>query len=404
MKRKEVLNNSLLWFGAAVSVAEIFTGSLLAPLGFKKGLVAIFIGHIIGGILMYLAGMIGGKTKLESIKSSGISVGRIGSYGFSILNILQLIGWTAVMIIGGARALNGIFKSLWGFDNINVFSILICALIILWVIIGLENLGKINSVIISSLFILSLILAGIVFKDSAVVSSVDTNEISMGLGIELSVAMCLSWLPLIGDYTSQSKYPKAVTMASVLAYFFGGSLMYAIGLGSSIYANTSDISQILLAAGLGTVALLIVLLSTVTTTFLDVYSAGVSFDNISQRFGRKKVMTIISIIGLLIAIYFNIEHYESFLLLIGSVFSPMISIMIADVFISKKMQVSKGIDITGIVLWLIGFILYRMSLSISTPLGNSVPVIFLTVLIATVVRKIESNNIKEGEYQYGKNN
>jgi putative hydroxymethylpyrimidine transporter CytX len=404
MKRKEVLNNSLLWFGAAVSVAEIFTGSLLAPLGFKKGLVAIFIGHIIGGILMYLAGMIGGKTKLESIKSSGISVGRVGSYGFSILNILQLIGWTAVMIIGGARALNGIFKSLWGFDNINVFSILICALIILWVIIGLENLGKINSVIISSLFILSLILAGIVFKDSSVVSSVDTNEISMGLGIELSVAMCLSWLPLIGDYTSQSKYPKAVTMASVLAYFFGGSLMYAIGLGSSIYANTSDISQILLAAGLGTVALLIVLLSTVTTTFLDVYSAGVSFDNISQRFGRKKVMTIISIIGLLIAIYFNIEHYESFLLLIGSVFSPMISIMIADVFISKKMQVSKGIDITGIVLWLIGFILYRMSLSISTPLGNSVPVIFLTVLIATVVRKIESNNIKEGEYQYGKNN
>ncbi|MCT4631483.1 MAG: putative hydroxymethylpyrimidine transporter CytX [Firmicutes bacterium] len=404
MKRKEVLNNSLLWFGAAVSVAEIFTGSLLAPLGFKKGLVAIFIGHIIGGILMYLAGMIGGKTKLESIKSSGISVGRVGSYGFSILNILQLIGWTAVMIIGGARALNGIFNSLWGFDNINVFSILICALIILWVIIGLENLGKINSVIISSLFILSLILAGIVFKDSAVVSSVDTNEISMGLGIELSVAMCLSWLPLIGDYTSQSKYPKAVTMASVLAYFFGGSLMYAIGLGSSIYANTSDISQILLAAGLGTVALLIVLLSTVTTTFLDVYSAGVSFENISQRFGRKKVMTIISIIGLLIAIYFNIEHYESFLLLIGSVFSPMISIMIADVFISKKMQVSKGIDITGIVLWLIGFILYRMSLSISTPLGNSVPVIFLTVLIATVVRKIESNNIKEGEYQYGKNN
>jgi len=30
-----------LWFGAAVSMAEIFTGGLLAPLGFSEGLKAL---------------------------------------------------------------------------------------------------------------------------------------------------------------------------------------------------------------------------------------------------------------------------------------------------------------------------------------------------------------------------
>ncbi|HCC01111.1 MAG TPA: putative hydroxymethylpyrimidine transporter CytX, partial [Ruminococcaceae bacterium] len=37
--------NGLIWFGAALSIAEILTGTLLAPLGFAKGLLAILIGH-----------------------------------------------------------------------------------------------------------------------------------------------------------------------------------------------------------------------------------------------------------------------------------------------------------------------------------------------------------------------
>ena len=47
-KRTSVFENSLIWFGAAVSIAEILTGTYFAPLGFTKGLLAILIGHIIG--------------------------------------------------------------------------------------------------------------------------------------------------------------------------------------------------------------------------------------------------------------------------------------------------------------------------------------------------------------------
>lgn len=41
-----------LWFGAAVSLAEIMTGSAIAPLGIKKGLAVIIIGHIIGCLIL----------------------------------------------------------------------------------------------------------------------------------------------------------------------------------------------------------------------------------------------------------------------------------------------------------------------------------------------------------------
>ncbi len=46
--RTSLFENGLIWFGAAVSIAEIITGTYFAPLGFSKGLLTIIIGHIIG--------------------------------------------------------------------------------------------------------------------------------------------------------------------------------------------------------------------------------------------------------------------------------------------------------------------------------------------------------------------
>lgn len=62
-KQTSVLDNGLIWFGAAVSIAEIVTGTLFAPLGFAKGLAAIVLGHIIGCALLFFSGLIGGKTR-----------------------------------------------------------------------------------------------------------------------------------------------------------------------------------------------------------------------------------------------------------------------------------------------------------------------------------------------------
>ena len=58
-KRTGLFENGLIWFGAGVSIAEILTGTYLAPLGMGKGLAAIIVGHIIGCLMLFLAGVIG---------------------------------------------------------------------------------------------------------------------------------------------------------------------------------------------------------------------------------------------------------------------------------------------------------------------------------------------------------
>ncbi|MEF9970699.1 MAG: cytosine permease, partial [Oscillospiraceae bacterium] len=86
-------SNGLIWFGAAVSIAEILTGTLIAPLGFGRGLTAILIGHIIGCALLYFAGMIGARSEKSAMETVKFSFGQKGSLLFSLLNVLQLVGW-----------------------------------------------------------------------------------------------------------------------------------------------------------------------------------------------------------------------------------------------------------------------------------------------------------------------
>ena len=56
-KRTSLFENGLTWFGAAVSIAEIITGTYFASLGFQKGLAAILLGHLIGCALLFFAGV-----------------------------------------------------------------------------------------------------------------------------------------------------------------------------------------------------------------------------------------------------------------------------------------------------------------------------------------------------------
>ena len=55
MKKTSIYENGLIWFGAAVSIAEILTGTYYAPMGFKDGFLAIIVGHTIGFALLYFA-------------------------------------------------------------------------------------------------------------------------------------------------------------------------------------------------------------------------------------------------------------------------------------------------------------------------------------------------------------
>lgn len=385
--RTSVFSNGLIWFGAGVSLAEILTGTYFAPLGFGKAMAAILLGHLIGGIMMFAAGMIGAKERRSAMETVKMSFGEKGSLLFAILNVLQLIGWTSIMIYDGALAADGLLHTgLW------IWALVIGALIILWIVIGLTNLGKLNTIAMTALFILSLILFKVIFFGTAVAGPiVDDGSLTFGAAVELAVAMPLSWLPLISDYTREAEKPFAATLVSVLTYSVVSIFMYMIGMGAAIFTGEYDIAQIMVKTGLGVVGLLIIVFSTVTTTFLDAYSAGVSSVSISSKIKEKWAAVVVTIIGTVAAMLYPMDNITNFLYLIGSVFAPMIAVQIADYFILKKADAAeKEFQWTNLLIWLIGFTAYRLLMHVDTPVGNTLPDMAITIVLCLIVGKIAS--------------
>ncbi|ADY56673.1 hydroxymethylpyrimidine transporter CytX [Syntrophobotulus glycolicus DSM 8271] len=376
----------LIWFGAAVSISEILTGGLIAPLGFAQGLAAIVIGHVIGVLLLGLCGIIGFRNKIPAIESTRISFGKFGSYGFSVLNILQLVGWTAVMIIMAARSANDISNALWGFNSTSAWCIVIGALICIWIATGIKNSAKLNYAAISLLFILTVILSTVVFKDTSIFSRTSDGTMSFGAAVELSVIMPLSWLPLIADYTRFGRSSKGSFWGSVSGYFLGSCWMYIIGLGGTLLTANYEPSAMLLAANMGIAALGIVVLATVTTTYLDAYSAGVSYLNIHRNANEKVIALLMCAIGTLIAIYTSIEQYIDFLYYIGSVFAPLFAILLTEYFVFRKTGIREGHNLfsANVILWLIGVGLYYQFVKYDLPFGSTIPVMLIISLLCVV--------------------
>ena len=77
-----------------------------------------------------------------------------------------------------------------------------------------------------------------------------------------------------------------------------------------------------------------------------------------------------AVIGTIAACLYPMDNITDFLYLIGSVFAPMIAIQIADFFLLKKKEIRLDLDITKIIIWIVGFIIYRLLMQIDLPVGT----------------------------------
>ncbi|WDF81898.1 putative hydroxymethylpyrimidine transporter CytX [Lacticaseibacillus pabuli] len=374
-------DNVLLWFGAAISLAEMISGTLFAPLGLAQGALAIVLGHLIGGLLMLGCGLIGARTRQPAMVTTKYTFGRIGGGWFASLNVLQLLGWTAVMVITGAQACQLFLPVSLGF-----WAAVIGAVTVLWLVIGLQDLGPLNRVAMLALLAACVYLSvRILGAGSGTVH--ETGSLSFGAALELAIAMPLSWLPLISDYTSKAKKPVHATVWSVIVYNLTSGWMYLIGLFGVVLTGQTQIAALMQHFGMGIIALVVVILATITTTFLDVFSAGVSGNTLFNRLPVKWQAIGITVAGTVVGIFVPMSAYENFLYWISSVFVPMAVIQIVDYFFGHHRS-TMAMDWPRMVLWICGVALYRYFLTIQTPLGSTIPVVIILAILSAILTRV----------------
>ncbi|OGP57543.1 MAG: hydroxymethylpyrimidine transporter CytX [Deltaproteobacteria bacterium RBG_13_49_15] len=386
-------NLFFLWFGAAISVAEILTGGFLADLGIIKGLWAILLGHLVGTFLLVMGGVIGYRERLPAIMSTRISFGKQGSYLISLINIMQLIGWTAIMIIEGGNAINGVAKSLWGFDHPHLAACVIGLFVGFWVFVGVHGFKTLNMVAVSLLLVLTVIMSVVVLTQPMDVSTIKSSG-TFWAGFELSIIMPLSWFPLIADYTSMSRSEKGSWLAPFAGYFIGSCWMYAIGLIGAIFSGSPDPTHMMVAVRLGIIAMLIIGLSTITTTFLDVFSAAVSTLNIFPKINRRGAAVGYALAGTVFAMFFPIEAYTSFLYILGSVFAPLIAILLDDYFLLKVDLRNRKGDVAAGLSMGIGIAFYYLIKPLDIVIGPTFATILFTLALHPLLRRLYHPHIR----------
>lgn len=380
-----------LWFGASVSTAEILTGGMLAPLGLAGGLAVILLGHLVGGLIFFGAAKMSSQTGLNAIGVSQLSFGTVGPKLFGAVNVLQLVGWTAVMVILGSQSLDAIAGQLWGFHNPWVWKLVLGALLLIWAASGLEGIRKLNTAAVILLLGLTAVLAWVVFHsvpEAVPASAQPPASLGFSDGLELVVVMPLTWLPLVGDYTRRAATGRG-NLAAAVGYVIGSVWMYSVGLFSALNLGTADPSLQMLKAGLGLVGLAIIAISTATSGFLDVVSSGISFRNIVPAVNEKLAALVLGAVGVILALSFPMDQYQNFLYILGALFAPLYAVLLGDFLFLKNRSVKSGLfSLLSFVSWACGVGLYYLFQNLGSALGATVPTFVLTLVLSLALKKI----------------
>ena len=402
-KRTSLFSNGIIWFGVAISVSEIEAGIEIGAASAPDSLwLPLILGHVLGGVLLFFVGLIGAHVRLNAMETTASTFGKYGSKFFAALNVFQLLAWVAVLNAQGAAALAGLNLPI----SFPLTCIILAVLIAIWVFVGLKRSANVTTVVMAALAILLAILSvklfGLNNASGATVAGVTAGtaagtaaSAAALLGFwnifEISIAMPVSWLPVISDYTKDVENPVKATAVSAAAYTFASLWMYILGIEIAGIGVNNSIAQAILLAGLGIPGIIIVVLSTVTTNFLAANSAGESSKAIYGKINPKIAGVVVSLLSAALAISGIMEHYISFLYLIASVFAPMAAVLLVSFYFGKagaSVDQNSGASASGkafwlwnLFAWLAGFAVYQVAERLdSVPLGPTL----LAVIVSAV--------------------
>ncbi|NLU00638.1 MAG: putative hydroxymethylpyrimidine transporter CytX [Pseudomonas lundensis] len=381
-----------LWFSLGIGLMVLQTGALLAPgLGLSGGLLATFLGTLVGVALLASVGVIGCDTGLSSMAALKLSLGSRGALLPALLNVLQLIGWGAFEIIVmrdaasllGARA----FSDASVFSNPLLWTLFFGALATLLAVSG--PLTFVRKVLRK--WGIWLLLAACLWLTWNLFSKADLGalwaqkgdgSLPLAVGFDIAIAMPLSWLPLIADYSRFGKRAKKVFGGTAAGFFLGNVWLMSLGVAYTLaFAPSGEVNALLLAlagAGLG-IPLLLILLDESENAFADIHSAAVS-GGVLWRLKVEHLALAIGGICTLIACFAPLAQYQNFLLLIGSAFAPLFGVVLVDHFLVRKRsaQVTTALFCwPALLAWAGGVSTYHLLANVYPDVGATLPALVL---------------------------
>jgi NCS1 family nucleobase:cation symporter-1 len=366
---------TVLWANLGVSLLVLVIGALLVPaLTLRDALLAILVGGLIGNAMVATAGMIGADARVPSMVLLRAPLGRRGSYIPTALNALQCLGWATFELIIIAAAASALSDEVFGVEAKTAWTIGFGALAAAFALLG--PVGFVRRIL--RRFGVWIVLASLVYLTWWALSEADIGALwdapaqggsTFWLGVDLVIAITVSWVPLVSDYTRFSKERAPAFWGSGAGYFIGGTWMLALGIFIVLSRGVSDPVEIppaVAAAGFAAaLALLAVTIDETDEAFANIYSTAVSLQNVVPAVEQRVLIAAVALASTLGALLIELRNYETFLLLLGSFFVPLFGVLLADWLVSGARYTSAQIFNAPawrpelLAAWLLGFLLYH---------------------------------------------
>jgi nucleobase:cation symporter-1, NCS1 family len=355
------LGVSLLGFTGAIFVLQP-GGSGTPELSLAAGLTAIVLGTVLGTLPVALAGLPGTRTGAPAMVLLRGLFGAKLSYLPTVLNILQCLGWAVFELVTIATAAHTVAPALprWGY------------ILIAGVATALLTIRPLGAIRILRRYVTTAVVVVLVYLFIQLVRRplppfTHGTWSGFWVAVDTVVAAAISFAPLAADYTRHSRSEAAAVNGVFFGYSFTQVLCYVIGLLALVtvaHGNANDIYGAFIALPVGAIGFGILAVRELDQSFANAYSTAASTQNLRPLWDRRVLAIAISALATVGALFLNINDYENFLILLGSVFVPMSAVLIIDFFVLAKghWDLSPAAPTRWLMLvpWAVGFVTYQL--------------------------------------------
>lgn len=392
VRRLGDLDFAVLWGDLGIGLLVLVTGALLVPgLGLPAALGAIAVGSVLGCIPLALVGRAGAREGVPGMVLLRPVLGARGSSVPTLLNIAQLVGWTAFELWAMALVASRITGSVFGLDGFYVW-LAIAALVCLGLSLGGPVLVVRRWMERFGIWVLGAAALWITVR---VLTTTDLGALwsapgaggfpTFGGAVDLVIAMPVSWIPLVADYNRFARRGVSSAAGTFAGYLGANVWFYALGallvLSASAVPDPAGIGDSIVAVTGGALVLIVLLVGETDEAFADIYSTAVSAQNVAPRLRQRPAIVAVTAVGVGLAAWLfgqpqqGVVTYEYFLLLIGSVFVPLFAVFLADYHLRARGRYGeerifgapKGIRFGSFAAWILGFITYHAFTEAAAP-------------------------------------
>ncbi|KRN41208.1 purine-cytosine permease related protein [Fructilactobacillus fructivorans] len=348
------------WFGANANNGTWFIGGVIAAAGFFGGISSAVIASVIAFAFLSMVGYMGYQTGASTTILSRAPFGIRGSVVPSVINLTLFMGWTAVNTFIAATSLAYLFHSMFGwalfgqpggYFGIIVGIIIMSILHLLSIIAGPKSVQIIERIGVVLVIIFVIIEVIVVFRDVSF-SQIAKYQVPMkskmpfGVALDTIAAAALGWVVGGADFTRFTSSKRIATQAPYVGAILGMVSFVIIGLCTTLSVavtsgvfnpNNSDPSTVANKLGLGLIAMVVIVLTSMTANAVNIQSGGSALNNLIPKISLNKSLFIVTILSMILTLVPLIngsflDAFTAFLNYTGMFLGPIIAILVVDYF------------------------------------------------------------------------